>query len=374
MKRSSTYCSWFAVVLMAFFLSSTTRAADPVPWNKEKAGAYLDERAKVWFEFSSANRGEGMTQTTCVSCHTLFPYALARPVLRNLIGTKEPTEYEKKLLVQMKKRVEGWADLDTAKLRLFYDFNDRKKEESWGTEAVLNAVILARDDRNQGRSNPSDLTKRAFENLWKVQARMGGNKGSWDWLDFNLGPWESKEARYFGATLAAVAIGTAPGYYAKGGDTAIDANVDLLRGYLKDGFANQSLYNRTLALWATAKFDGLLTKEEQQQVVAQLLEKQQEDGGWSLPSLGRFVRGDGTAQETASDGYATGLVLHVLQTAGLTKDNAKIAQGLTWLRSNQAATGEWRGVSVNKKRDPATHVGKFMTDAATGYAVLALGH
>jgi hypothetical protein len=68
------------------------------------------------------------------------------------------------------------------------------------------------------------------------------------------------------------------------------------------------------------------------------------------------------------------LVLHILQTAGLTKDNAKIAKGLTWLASNQTPTGAWRGFSVNKKRDPATHVGKFMSDAATGYAVLALSH
>jgi len=34
----------------------------------------------------------------------------------------------------------------------------------------------------------------------------------------------------------------------------------------------------------------------------------------------------------------------------------------------------WQGVSVNKKRDPASHPGKFMSDAATAYAVLALSH
>ena len=109
-------------------------------------------------------------------------------------------------------------------------------------------------------------------------------------------------------------------------------------------------------------------------LIDRLLEKQQNDGGWSLSSLGSFVRSDATAQETASDGYATGLVLHVLQTAGVRKDDAKLAKGLAWLKANQLATGEWRSESVNKKRNPTTHVGKFMSDAATAYAVLALSH
>ncbi|HMC89492.1 MAG TPA: hypothetical protein VKI17_08085 [Gemmataceae bacterium] len=66
--------------------------------------------------------------------------------------------------------------------------------------------------------------------------------------------------------------------------------------------------------------------------------------------------------------------MHVVQIAGVPKDNAKLARGLGWLKSNQAATGKWRGISVNKKRNPASHVGKFMSDAATAYAVLALSH
>jgi hypothetical protein len=86
------------------------------------------------------------------------------------------------------------------------------------------------------------------------------------------------------------------------------------------------------------------------------------------------VRNDRSAQDNGTDGYATAFVLHVLQTAGLPKDHANVAKGLTWLRDNQAASGAWRSVSLVKKRDPATHTGKFMSDAATAFAVLALCH
>src|SRR6266542_2638952 len=56
--------------------------------------------------------------------------------------------------------------------------------------------------------------------------------------------------------------------------------------------------------------------------------------------------------------------------AGAPKDSVKIVKGLDWLESNQnqSATGAWRGVSVNKKRDPASHSGKPMSDAATAFA------
>ena len=44
------------------------------------------------------------------------------------------------------------------------------------------------------------------------------------------------------------------------------------------------------------------------------------------------------------------------------------------LRRKQTPTGAWRSVSVVKKREPTSHAGKFMSDAATAYAVLALSH
>jgi squalene-hopene/tetraprenyl-beta-curcumene cyclase len=338
-------------------------SGDSTIWKPNEAAHYLDARQTKWFEFAK-----------CVSCHSGLPYALARPALRKLVGAKTPSEQETKLLAQIRLRVANWNKLDTKEFGLYYDASDELKKQSWGTEAVFNAVILAFDDNYQVRSSPSDATKQAFVNLWHTQVQSGDNKGSWEWLDFNEAPWGNSESRYFGAALAAIALGTAPGCYTPGADLTTDSGVKLLQGYLRDRLPKQNLHNRAWGLWAATKMEGILTKAEQKKVVDQLLDKQQEDGGWSLPSLGEWVRNDRTRQETASDGYATALVLHILQTAGAPKDDGKIAKGLAWLTRNQTATGAWRSVSLVKKRDPASHTGKFMSDAATAFAVLALSH
>jgi squalene-hopene/tetraprenyl-beta-curcumene cyclase len=367
---------------VAFFLTAGRAAAGgEAAWNKAMAGKYLDEREKVWFEdFSGADRGEGMTKTSCVSCHTVVPYALARPVLRKLAGDKEPTQYEKQLLAQTRMRVENWKDLDTAPFRLLYDFNEQKKEQAWSTEAVLNSLILAFDDADRGQNEPTAVTQTAFSHLWKTQSMDGDHRGSWKWLNFKLEPWESNGGRYFGAALAAIAVGTAPRYYKQGASADLDQRLNLLRTYLRDNYARQNLHNRIWLLWASTKLGGLLQTQERKRIIDDLEGKQQPDGGWRLASLGNFVRSDDTPQEEASDGYATGLVLHVLQTAGFTTEHPKIATGLEWLRKNQKPSGAWTSVSLNKKREPESqnqakaHSAKFMSDAATAYAILGLSH
>jgi squalene-hopene/tetraprenyl-beta-curcumene cyclase len=352
-----------AMILVILACPIARAGGEFTDWKPDAAGKYLDEREKVWFGYAN-----------CVSCHSGLPYALARPTLRKIIGAKTPSELEANLLAQIRLRVANWKNLDSEKFGLYYDTTDEVKKQSWGTEAIFNAVILAFDDRYQRRSSPSAATRQAFANLWQTQVQSGDHKGSWEWLDFNEAPWGNKEARYYGAALAALAVGTAPGYYSAGADADTDARVQLLRGYLKGRLPKENLHNRTWGLWAATKVEGILTKVEQKKLIDQLLAKQQADGGWSLPSIGTWVRRDGTAPETGSDGYATALVLHVLQTAGVAKDDTKIAKGLAWLKSNQAATGAWRSVSVVKKRDPASHTGRFMSDAATAFAVLALSH
>jgi squalene-hopene/tetraprenyl-beta-curcumene cyclase len=346
--------------------------AGPSDWKPETAGAYLDAREKEWFAFDS--RGEGATTSTCVSCHSVLPYALARPALRKIVRAETPGQWESKLLAQTKMRVQNWPALDSEEFGLFYNDSARKKKQSWGTEAVFNAVILSFDDHYQGRTSPSEATKQAFSNLWQTQVQDGEHKGSWEWLDFHEAPWGTAEARYFGAALAAIAVGTAPGYDSAGSDAKADAGVGLLRDYLKGQFPNQNLHDQAWGLWAATKIEGILRPAERTNLIDRLLDLQREDGGWSLPALGTWVRNDRTAQETTSDGYATALILHVAQTAGLSKSHVKVAKGLEWLNSNQTTTGAWRSVSLVKKRDLASHRGKFMSDAATAFAVLALGH
>ncbi|HEV3118085.1 MAG TPA: hypothetical protein VGY58_13615, partial [Gemmataceae bacterium] len=178
---------------------------------------------------------------------------------------------------------------------------------------------------------------------------------------------------YFGATLAAIAVGTAPGYYTSRKDAEIE-RVQLLRSYLRASLPTQNLNNRVWMLWAATKLDGLLSNKEQQQLIKALFDEQHADGGWNLASLVNSPRVPSAGKAIEPDGYATGLVVHVLQEAGVDRQDSRTARGLAWLQAHQLKTGAWRSKSVNKERNPDTHVGKFMSDAATAFAVLALSH
>jgi squalene-hopene/tetraprenyl-beta-curcumene cyclase len=128
-----------------------------------------------------------------------------------------------------------------------------------------------------------------------------------------------------------------------------------------------------MLLWASSTLPALLTPDQQRDIGDAVLSKQQDDGGWTMSTLGSWKRSDSSAPDSNSDGYATGLVLMTLQRSGLSKDDARIRKGLAWLVQHQdAASGMWSSSSLNKQRDPASDIGKFMSDVATAYAVLAL--
>src|SRR5207245_3856117 len=141
--------------------------------------------------------------------------------------------------------------------------------------------ILGSHERQSGQRSAAERT--ALDKMWAEQQTTGNKKGAWSWLRFANEPWEADDSDFYGATLAAVAVGTAPGnYHAR---PEIQNSLKLLREYLNRESAAQTTVNRVVLLWASAKVPGLLESEQQKAIIKEVLGKQQADGGWSLSSL-----------------------------------------------------------------------------------------
>src|SRR3989442_1427212 len=165
-------------------------------------------------------------QTFCVSCHTAVPYAISRPALRRPLAEEAPSANERRLLENVTKRVRLWKEVAP-----FYSDADRgayKTVESRGTESVLNALILAANDAQRGQL--TNDARMALDNMWAEQQTTGSKKGAWSWLRFANEPWEADDSDFYGATLAAIAAGTAPRNYPTPAE--IQKKLPMLREYL----------------------------------------------------------------------------------------------------------------------------------------------
>jgi squalene-hopene/tetraprenyl-beta-curcumene cyclase len=375
------------VVLLAVLAAVTMRAAGQKPagtptaaWNPAAAAKYLDDRMDLWFTNAKKLR-TGEDKTTCVSCHSSIPYALARPVLRRALHASVPAAGESRLVDETTRRVESYGTHE-----VMYEMNDVKKSESRGTEAVLNTVVLASADAAAGRREPGDATRKALDRLWEVQRP----DGAWDWLNFKLEPYETVDAVYHGATLAAIGVGMVPG---PAGSAA--AGAARLRAYLRDNFAGQNLYNRTFAFLASPALTDVLSRAQRDALITEFGQRQQADGGWSLQAMGPWrwsgteppFKPQGTPDATLlaqSDGFATGLIVYALLRNGVRADHPTVSAGLRWLKTHQQeirvddhAWTAWRAYSLNADREHGGPGGDtwrrlFMSDAATAFSVLAL--
>ncbi|CAN5342373.1 terpene cyclase/mutase family protein [soil metagenome] len=353
-----------AAALLGFALIARGEAgpAKAPAWDATAASRYLDGRLAWWRQWPKAERDHG---THCVSCHTSLPHTLAMPSLRGQMGTARHSVDEMAMFDDVVKRVYLWDEVEP-----FYPDQTRgvpKSAESRGVESVLNALILATRDQERGHLGPD--TRQAFANMWAVQMQAGEQKGGFTWLNFRLEPFESATATYWGATLAALAVARAPDGYAA--DPAIAPQLDALRGFLRTGLNGQSLYIRTLLLWADSQLHGVLDPSQRQKIVGELTAAQGADGGWSLPSLSNWQRIDKSVLPPESDGYATAVVALVLREAGMAP--APLGNARNWLAAHQdRKTGAVTAKSINNDRQPGTDAYLFMTDEATGMAALAL--
>lgn len=289
-----------------------------------KAAAYLDAAAVNWTR-----------DRKCVTCHTNMPYLAARPVLKGDVGWKEVRAF-------LDRDVESWAK------------GGKPRGDAY---VVATAFALAFDDRRAGELRPA--TRAALDRMWDVQLKTG----EWKWLKCDWPPLEHDD--YYGATLAALALGYAPGDYAK--TEKAEAGAKRLRAYFA-ATPPPDLHHTAMLLWASKRVDGLMTAEERRKAVAALEAKQRKDGGWNLPGLGTYQRHDKTANDpdAPSDGYGTGFVTFVLLEAGEKADGPAVAGGVRWLKGNQRESGRWftRSLSNDKAH--------YIANAGTAFAVLAL--
>lgn len=305
-----------------------TKADEPVAkaFSPAKAAAYLDGVGVGWTR-----------ERKCVTCHTNLPYLLARPKLPGDDGWKEVRKF-------LETDVTAWTN------------GGKPRGPAY---VVATAAGLAATDAHAGKLTPE--TRAAFDRMWKEQRA----DGAWNWLKCDWPPMEHDD--YYGAALAAVAVGLAPEGYAAS-DAAKDG-LAKLRTYFTKTVA-PDLHHATMLLWASTSVDGLLNKGQQKGIVAQLKQVQRADGGWCLPSLGAYKRRDEakTPNDPAapSDGYATGLAVYVLRQAGVPATDPIIVKGAAWLRANQRESGRWFTRSLSNDR------AHYITNAGSAFAVLAL--
>jgi squalene-hopene/tetraprenyl-beta-curcumene cyclase len=365
--RSRLVLCLSVVVFAGLILSAASSPPEPPTagnWDAAAAGRYLEGRVAFWQTWPNAQRDH---DTACVSCHTILPYAIARPALQSTASPFVGTPSERHMLANVARRTTMWRDVEP-----FYPDQTRgipKSSESRGTESVLNAAILS--TRDSSTKMLADDTRQALSNMWALQMRTGNLKGAWAWLNFGLEPWEGPASSYFGASIAAIAVARAPGAYA--GTADIQPQLTLLKEYLRAGAETESLFNKLMILWASGELPGVLDSARQKKVHDAALAAQNKDGGWSMAALAPWKRLDNTTIDAGSDGFATALATLALLESGVPTSSAPMRAARAWLVSHQdPKSGALPAMSVNRLRDPGTEPGRFMTDAATGYAVLAL--
>lgn len=305
-----------------------TKPDEPVAkqFSAAKAGEYLDGVGIGWTR-----------ERKCITCHTNMPYLTARPLLKG--------DEWKEVRTFLEKDVESWSS------------GGKPKGDAY---VVATAFALAFNDAQQ-TGKLHDATKAALDKMWTVQEKTG----AWDWLKCEWPPLEHDD--YYGATLAALAVGYAPGGYAT--TDKANAGIKKLKEYFQKTPA-PDLHHTAMLLWASTKLPGLMTREEQNAAISELKAKQHKDGGWSLPSLGKYKRRDKEKTpndpNAESDGYGTGFVTFVLLQAGVKPTDPAVANAVKWLKANQRESGRWYTRSLNNDK------AHYITNAGTAFCVLAL--
>jgi hypothetical protein len=285
--------------------------------------------------------------------------------LRQALGEAQPTEYEKLILDGLRTRVAGREPKDVS--RSFV--KEPAGSQALGVEAIFAALFLARDSHGETLTPAASA---AFDRLWALQIQDGSSKGAWHWFELDLDPWETNgQSPFYGATLAALAVAAAPADYRA--TPAVKKRVAELTAYLRGAQESQPLHNRLMMLWASAALPALWPESARRGLADEALRRQQPDGGWTLESLGPWKERPTAMPSTGSNSYATAVVALALEQAGLAASDPRLSRALAWLKAQQdRQAGYWNAESMNKHYPAGSMQERFMRDAATAWASLAL--
>jgi squalene-hopene/tetraprenyl-beta-curcumene cyclase len=365
------------ILLVATRFVPTARAAEPITLDAVESPAEIaaDEPLTQAFSLEQAARSldtaalNWQKTHACTACHTMLPYLMARPALNAFSPQSvEVRQFFEEVVAGKREAMPAYACHDVD-----------------GAVAIGVAAALALNDRlTTGQLHP--LTRQALDRMWTLQR----SDGDWEWPFRDSPPLKLNE--HYGVTLAAVAVGMAPGNYAR--TPAAEKGLEGIRRYLAK-VKPVGLHQRAMTLWAAAFVDRVLSTDEPADILATLLAVQRPDGGWSLAHLvdntddpllresDRAVKikaepGYGTEflayvgrdvaykSSMASDGYATGFAIYVSRQAGLPAADARLQRGIAWLKRNQRESGRWFTPSQ------AWHKQHLLSNLGTAFDVLAL--
>ena len=315
-----------------------------IPFSPKLALDYMEQGALAW-------TGERQ----CVACHTNGSYMVVRPLLTPQFG-------------QPQKELRDFF-VSTLQEELAADPADMRPELD-STQAVYVAAGLAIWDAHVAhRLSPE--TAAALGVMFKLQR----DDGDWTISDDNNPPLES--SRYQLATVAARAVGNAPGWLAQQRGTPVEDKVKRLEDYLRAERKLQGDYDRTDLLWAATELPGLLDAPRQQKLIQMIFNHQRSDGGWSMRTFAlpeEWAKGNRAEKLRAelefadppSDGHMTGLAIIALRKAGVPSSDPRIQRGVSWLLTNQRSSGRWWTRSLNRDG------WQFISYSSTAYPLLAL--
>ena len=304
------------------------------------ATGYVEQGAVAWTR-----------DQKCVTCHTNGTYMALRPSLIGPLGkpSQEVRDFFVKLLRDGTSQVGADGELGDSQL-------------------IYIARGLAEWDAHVSGELSAD-TSLALEQLFERQLPTG------EWNAIRC--WPPLESSAFQeATVAALAVGVAPGWLSGLTDQTLKTGVKRLKDYLRKVEPPHD-YGRTVLLWASARLAGLLEEGEKAEIIEMIRRKQRADGGWSIRtfaqpeqwgdgSRAKKLRNEKVFSNPPSDGHQTGLALIALREAGVSARDSAIRRGVQWLLRNQRQSGRWWTRSLN------TDTYHFITYSGTLYPLVAL--